>query len=57
MEKAGEEVERTLGPDPPLHQEALHWMKAWYWAAVNRALPPAWFTRERITEEQVDVYP
>ena len=56
MEKAGEEVERMLGPDPPLHQEALHWMKEWYWAAVNRALLPAWFTRERITAEQVDLY-
>ena len=29
-EEAGEEVEKLLRSDPPLHQEDWHWMKGWY---------------------------
>ena len=55
-EEVGEEVERLLGSDPPLHREAWHWMKGWYWAAVDRAPPPARVNLEWITAELVDLY-
>ena len=56
MEEVGEEVERLLGSDPPLHQEAWHWMKGWYWFAVDFAPLPAQATLERITAKRVDLY-
>ena len=56
MEEADEEVERLLGKDPPLHQEACQRMKGWYRNAVDRTPPPAQVTLERITVEQVDLY-
>ena len=56
MEEAGEEVKSLLGLDPPLHWEDWHQMKGWYWSAVDRAPPPAWFTHKRITAEQVELY-
>ena len=31
-------------------------MKGWYWAAADRAPPPAWVTLERITADQVYLY-
>ena len=52
----GEEVEKLLGLDPPLHQEAWHQMKGWYRYAVDHAPPPAWVTLECITADQVDLY-
>ena len=55
-EEVGEEVGELLGSDPPLHWEAWHRMKGWYWAAVDRAPPPAQVTLERITAERVDLY-
>ena len=57
-EEAGEEVERLLGTDPPLHQESWHRMKGWYRAAVDRTLPPLpdRVTLERIRSEQVYLY-
>ena len=56
VEESGEEVERLLGSDPSLHQEAWHQIKGWYWAVVNRAPPPAQVTLKRITVEQLDLY-
>ena len=56
MEEAGEEIERLLGVDPPLHKEAWHRMKGWYKAAVKCAPPPARVTLKRITAEHVDLY-
>ena len=55
-EEAGEEVERFLGSYPPLHHEAWHRLKGWYWSAVYCAPPPAWVALERIAEERVDLY-
>ena len=55
-EEAGEEFERMLELDPPLQQEALHRMKGWYRAAVNRAPPPARVNLERIMEDWVYLY-
>ena len=55
-EEAGVEVEKLLGLDPPLHQEAWHQMKGWYRYAVDHAPPPTWVTLERITAEQVDLF-
>ena len=52
----GKEVARLLGSDPLLHWEAWNWMKGWYWAAVDRAPPPSWFTLYRITAKRVDFY-
>ena len=42
--------------DPPLHREDRHLIKGWYKAAVDRALPPARVTLERVTVERVDLY-
>ena len=55
-EEAGKKVDKILGSEPPLHWEAWHRMKWWYWAAVDRAPPPAQVTLMRITAEQVDLY-
>ena len=33
-----------------------HRINGWYCAAVNRSLPPAWVTLERITAERVELY-
>ena len=41
VEDVGKDVEALLGGDPPNPKEAWRWMKGWYKAAVNRALPPA----------------
>ena len=41
VETAGTDVESLLGGDPPNPKEAWIWLKGWYKAAVNRALPPA----------------
>ena len=49
VEEAGADVEALLGSDPPLHREAWHWIKGWYWAAIDRAPTPAWVTLEQIT--------
>ena len=49
-------MDAILGSDPPLHREAWHRIKGWYWAAVDRALSPAWVTLEWITAEQVELY-
>ena len=49
------EVERLLGLDPPLHWEAWHWMKEWYWDAVDHAPPPARVTLEQIMAERVEL--
>ena len=56
MEEAGEEVKRLIGSDPPLHREAWHRMKGWYWSAVDRTPPPDWVNLEWITSEWVDLY-
>ena len=56
MEEAGEEIERILGADPPLHKEAWHLMKFCYKAVVVRAPTPAQVTFEQITAERVDLY-
>ena len=56
MEIAGEEVETLLGADPPNPKEAWRRLKGCYKAAVDRALPPARDTLERITAERVDLY-
>ena len=55
-EEAGAEVESLLVSETPLHREAWHCIKEWYKAAVDRALPPAWVTLERITAERVELY-
>ena len=55
-EEVGEEVQRFLGSDPPLHWEAWHRMKGWYRSAVDRAPPPAQVTLKRIMVERVDLY-
>ena len=55
-EEAGEEVEKILGSDPPLHRESCHRMKGWYRYAVNHAPLPLPVTLERITSERVDIY-
>ena len=55
-EEVGAEVEALMGSDPPLHQEALHGIKGWYKAAVDRALPPTQITLKRITAERVELY-
>ena len=49
-------MESLLGGDPPNPKEAWRRLKGWYKAAVNRALPPARDTLERITAEQVELY-
>ena len=56
MEDAGKDVEALLGGDPPISKEAWRRMKGWYRAAVNRGLPPARATIERITAERVELY-
>ena len=56
VEESGKEVETLLGFDSPLHREYWHQLKGWYWAAVDRSLPPARVTFERITAEWVDFY-
>ena len=55
-EEAGNEIERLLGEDPPLHKEEWHRMKGWYKAVVDRASLPARANFERITAERVDLY-
>ena len=55
-EEAGKEVKRLIELNLPLHWEAWHWMKGWYWSADDRAPPPAWVTLKRITAERVDHY-
>ena len=55
-EEAGEEVEKLLGSEPPIHREAWHRMKGWYQAAVDRVPPPARVTLKRITAERMDLY-
>ena len=56
VETAGTDVETLLGGYPPNAKEAWQRMKGWYKAAVNRALPPARATLERITAERVELY-
>ena len=56
VETAGQDVETLLGEDPPNPKEAWRRLKGWYKAAVERALPPAQATLERITAERVDLY-
>ena len=56
MEEAGEEVERLMRTDPPLHWESWHRMKRWYCYAVDRAIQPAQVSLERIVAEQVYLY-
>ena len=41
---------------PPIHRESWHRMKGWYWAAVERAPPPARVALKQITAELVDLY-
>ena len=55
-EEAVAEVEKLLGLDPSLHQEAWHQLKGWYRDAIDRSPPPAWVTLERITSERADLY-
>ena len=55
-EEAGAEIEALVGADPPLIQEAWHWIKGWYKAAVDRAPLPARVTLKRITAERVALY-
>ena len=45
-----------LGWTRHFHREAWQRVKGLYWAAVDRATPPAWVTLERITSERVDLY-
>ena len=52
----GEEVEWLLGEDPPLHQEACHWMNRWYWAEVYYAPLASPVILEQITAECVNLY-
>ena len=54
-EEARAEVEALVGADPPLIQEAWKRIKGWYKAVVDRALPPARVTLERITTERVEL--
>ena len=49
-EELGEKVESLLGLDPPLHQEAWHRIKWWYWVAVYHTPPPARVTLECIRQ-------
>ena len=55
-DEAGAEVEALVGEDPPLIQEDWHIIQGWYKATIDRALPPARFTLERITAERVALY-
>ena len=55
-EEAGEDIEKLLGVEPPLHKESWHQMKGWYKAVVNHVPPSDWVTLERLTEECVDIY-
>ena len=52
----GEEIERILGADPPLHKEAWHRIKGWYRDSVNRMPPPAQVTLDWIMAERLDIY-
>ena len=52
----GEEIERLLVEDPPLHKESWHQMKGWYRAAFERTPKPAQVTLYWITAERVDLY-
>ena len=56
VETTGQEVETLLGEDPPNPKEAWRRIKGWYKASINRALPPARATLERIMAEQVELY-
>ena len=56
VEAVGKDVGALLGGDPQNAKEAWRRMKGWYKAAVNRALPPAQATLERITAERVELY-
>ena len=56
VETAAEEVKALLGADPPMPWEAWKRLKGCYKSAVDRALPPARATLERITAERVDLY-
>ena len=49
-------MEVLLVLDPPLHWEYWHWIKGWYWAAVDRAPPPTQEPLERIMVERVELY-
>ena len=49
-------METLLGSDTPLHREDWHRIKGWYWAAIDRAPPPAWVNLGRITADRVDLY-
>ena len=55
-DEAGEEVEALVGSDPPIIKEDWHSIQGWYKSTVNRALPPARVTLERITAERVAMY-
>ena len=55
-EEAVAEVKTLLGSDPPLHREAWHRLKGWYWDAVDRATLSAQVTLEWIMAEQVYLY-
>ena len=56
MEEVGEEIERLLREDSPLHKETWHRMKGWYKASFDRAPPPAPVIIKRIMVERVDLY-
>ena len=55
-EEAGEEIERILVEDPPLHREAWQRLRVWYKAEVDRAPLRAQVALERITTECMDLY-
>ena len=55
-DKAGAKVESLVKVDPPLIQEVWYHQKGWYKAAVDRTLPPARVTLERITADRVALY-
>ena len=55
-EEAGAEVDTLLGLDPPLYQEAWHWLKGWYWTSVDLSPSTARVTLKWITVERVDLH-
>ena len=56
MRRQARRGRRYLGQTPPIHWEAWHQLKGWYWVAVDHAPLPTWVTLERITEERVYLY-
>ena len=50
-EEAGEDIEKLLGAEPPLHKESWHQMKGWYKAAADRVPLPDRVTLKQITAE------